>query len=97
VQETTTQDETETSIFNEIETRFRLTCKAPISSTKLIDQLGYLGDSEIATQIVEGTYNIPDKVDDATALVLEEIGHIGVELYNGDVTISITPEEFQYF
>ena len=97
IYETSTQYETESSIFEEIETRFQLACEAPISRTKLIDQLGYLGDSEIAAQIVGGTYEIPAEVDDATALILEEIGRIGVDLSNGDTTITITPEEFQYF
>ena len=46
---------------------------------------------------MEGTYDIPDEVDDATALILEEIGRIGVKLSDGEVTVTITPEEFQYF
>ena len=97
VYKTSTQHETESSIFAEIETRFQLACAAPITSTRLIYQLGYLGDSEIATQIVKGTYEIPDEVDDATALILEEIGRIGVDLTNGDKTMSITPEDFRFF
>ena len=61
--------------------RFELAAQAPISGgTTLIDQLGYLGDSEIARQIIEATYDIPDEVDDVTALILEEIGRIGVKL-----------------
>ena len=77
--------------------RFELAAQAPISSTKRIDQLGYWGDSEIANQLVEGTYKIPDEVDDATALILEEIGRIGVKLSDGEVTVTIPPEEFRYF
>jgi len=57
VQELTTQTSTEDYIFEETEMRFKLAAQALISSTKLIEQLGYLGDSEIARQIVEGTYN----------------------------------------
>ena len=36
-------------------------------------------------------------MDDATALILEEIGKIGVQLTNGEVTVTISPEEFKYF
>ena len=97
VEESQTREETERFIFDETEVRIHLATDAPISSTKLIEQLGYLGDSEIAQQIVEGRFEVPDEVDDATALVLEEIGRIGIQLSNGDVSIDITPEEFQYF
>ena len=46
---------------------------------------------------MEGSYEIPDDLDDATTLILEEIGRLGVQLTNGEITIEITPEEFQYF
>ena len=74
-----------------------LAMEAPITSSMLIEQLGYLGDSEIAQQLVEGRYDIPNELDDATALILQEIGRVGIQLTNGEVTIKITPEEFQYF
>jgi len=96
LQESDGQEETEDFIFEEMEVRFQLAAKAPISKTKLIKQLGYLGDSEIAKQLIEGHLQIPDEIDDATALILEEIGKIGI-LTNREVTIDITPEEFQYF
>ena len=83
--------------FGEAEMRFQLAMEAPITSSMLIEQLGYLGDSEIAQQLVEGRYDIPDELDDATALILQENGRVGIQLTNGEVTIEITPEEFQYF
>jgi len=48
-----------------------------------------LGGSKIAQQIVEGTFDILDKLDNTTALNLEEIGQIGVKLSNGEVSITI--------
>ena len=96
IEDSTTKEDTEDFIFAENEYRFQLANDAPISSTKLIEQLGYLADSDIAQQIVEGSFEIPDELDDATALILEEIGRIGVQLSNGEVTIEITAEEFQY-
>ena len=74
VQESRTQEETKEFIHKEAEVRFHLATEAPIEKTTLVEQLGYLGDSSIAQQIIEGSYDIPDEVDDATALVLEEIG-----------------------
>lgn len=84
-------------ISEENEIRFYMAADAPISKTLLIDQLGYLGDSEIAQQLAEGSFKIPDEISDATALILEKIGRIGMQMTNGDVTITITQEEFQYF
>ena len=42
IQESTNQKETEEFVFEENEMRFQLAAEAPISSTKLIEQLGYL-------------------------------------------------------
>ena len=80
IEDSTTKEDTEDFIFAENEYRFQLANDAPISSTKLIEQLGYLADSDIAQQIVEGSFEIPDELDDDTALILEEIGRIGVQL-----------------
>ena len=52
--------------------------EAPISRTKLIDQLGYLEDIKIAQQIIKGTFEILDNINDATAMLLEEIEKVGV-------------------
>ena len=70
---------------------------APISSTELLHKLGNLADTEIAQQIVEGTFDIPDVIDEATAKILTEIGSMGIQLTNGSVSIDITPEEFQQY
>ena len=51
-EDSTCKEDTEGFIFAENEYRFQLANDAPISHTKLIDQLGYLGDSDIAQQIV---------------------------------------------
>ncbi len=97
VVEATTKEEAEQMIFNETEVRFQLANDAPISKTMLINQLGYLADTDIAKQLVEGSYEIPDEVDDVTALLLEEIGRIGIQMTNGDISVTISPEEFTYF
>lgn len=59
--------------------------------------LGYLTDSEIAQQIVECRYTVADDVNDATALIINYICRLGVQLTSGDLKIDISPEDFQYF
>ena len=54
----------------------------PIASTYLITKLDNLAATEIAQQIVEGAFDIPDEIDEATAEILKEIGSMGVQLTN---------------
>jgi hypothetical protein len=84
-------------IRKKIEYRFQLAADTPISKTKLINQVGYLADANIIKQLIKGTCKIPEEVDDATALILEEIGRISIQVTNGKQTITISKEEFQYF
>ena len=51
----------------------------------------------IIKQIVEGSFDVPDKMDDATSLIIEKRGRIGVQLTNNDIMITTTTEKFQYF
>ena len=46
---------------------------------------------------MEDTFDIPDKIDKATADILKEIGSMGIQLTNGSVSIDINPEEFQQY
>ena len=48
------------------------------------DKLCYLSDRDVASQIIEGTYDIPTDLDRELTLVLEEIGRMGVKTINGD-------------
>lgn len=51
-----------------------------VNKIVLINQLGYLADTEIAQQLsIKGCFDIPeDKINNTTALILEEIGRISV-------------------
>ena len=64
----------------------------------LAAKLRYLSDKELARSIIEGTYHIPTDLDDATKLILEEIGKIGMKMRNeeGQET-EITPGDFIKF
>ncbi len=39
-------------------------------SSKLIEQLGYLGDSDIVQHLVEGRYDTSEELNNATTLIL---------------------------
>ena len=62
------------------------------------DWLRYLEDEELTTSIITGTYDIPADLDPATALILTEIGQMGLKITNGEGNeIIITPAEFTLF
>ena len=70
-EDSTSKEAMEQFIFEETEQKFQLAANAPIETTKLMKQLGYLANSDIAEQILNGTFIISSDLDDATALVLE--------------------------
>ena len=78
--------------------RFTMAHSAAIMKHFLGDKLRYLSDRDIASQIIEGTYDIPTDLDRESTLILEEIGRMGVQIINGDrPPITITPEDFTKF
>ena len=84
-------------IFEETEQIFQLAANAPIKTTKLMKQLGYLAYSEISEQVLNRTFIIPSDLDDATALVLEEIGRIGIQVRHGKTIVTISVDDFCHF
>ena len=52
---------------------FTLAHNAPIMKHFLAGKLRYLEDEDIAKAIVDGTYDIPPELDEATRHVLREI------------------------
>ena len=40
---------------------------------RLYDNLGFMGDSECAQRVLEGTYVFPEEIDPATKILVEEI------------------------
>ena len=74
IQEIKEKDEVESVIQRECEVGFTLGHSTPIMKNLLANRLRYLLDKEIARQIITGTYDIPDKIDQATKLIFDEIG-----------------------
>ena len=73
----TTKAEVEAAIQRECTGRFQLGHAAPIKSSLLGEEVGYLSDAKVAQDIIMGTYDIPDDMEEGTALVLKEIGRLG--------------------
>jgi len=48
------------------------------------EKLRYLSVEALAKAIITGTYDIPTSLDPATAMILEEIGKLGIKIVNGD-------------
>ena len=84
-------------IQQESECRFHLAHSARITKSSLAYQLGYLSDTEIAREILEGTYDIPNDVDETTELILDEISRPGMRIQVGDEVIEISKEDFQRY
>jgi hypothetical protein len=96
-EEYTSEDEVITAIQEETEVRFHLANSAPICQGLLAEQLGLLADTETAQRILDGTFKAGPEINDATTLLLQEIGRLGCMLTNGEVIIEITADEFQEY
>jgi hypothetical protein len=84
-EEFTAEDDVIAAIQEETEVRFHLANSAPICQGLLAEQLGLLADTEAAQRILDGTYVAGPDIDDATTLLLQEIGRLGCMLTNGEV------------
>ena len=77
---------------------FDLVHSTNISLSSLKEKLQYPSNKEFAKELLDGTAEIPDDVDDTTALVLKEIGRLGMEVkHESGQKFVILPEQFKYF
>ncbi len=84
VKEYTVQEDVEQAIQWECKVRLSLAHSAPIMNLLLGEKLQYLLDESLAKTIITGTYDIPTNLDPATAMILREIGKLGMKIVNGD-------------
>jgi len=82
IEEYTVQEDVEQAIQRECEVRFLLAHSAPIMNSLLGEKLWYLSDEALAKAIKTRTYNIPTSLDPATAMILKEIGKLGIKIVN---------------
>jgi hypothetical protein len=77
--------------------RFRLAHSAPCYQGQLFDDLGFMGDTECAKMILEGTYDYPPDTDKWTKKILQE-AHITFSQLSGiEIKTMITTEDFQNY
>ena len=90
------KEEVEQVVQEECKVRFYLAHKALVMKHSLANTLRYLEDEELAKSIVEGTYEIPIDLDEATKYILQEIGKMGMKIRNKEEEeIIISPEDFE--
>ena len=93
--------DTEADIFQHVSAnlseQFCLTLTAPCCNGPLFNDNVFLGDTEAALQILEGTYCYPSGTDPATKLLLEEADITYSKLSADEIAAYVTTEDFQYY
>jgi hypothetical protein len=76
------------------EQRFDLSMSASITISSLQEKLGFLSDTEFATNLLSGKVEIPDDVDNVTAMILREIISLFQTLHSEHQEITLGEEQF---
>ena len=98
MREYTVQEDVEQAIQRECKVWFSLAHSAPIMNSLLGEKLRYLSHESLDKVIITGTYNIPTDLDPATAMILQDIGKLGMKIVNGNNNeIIIRQEDFKHF
>ena len=77
--------------------RFRLAFTASCYHGQLFDDIGFIGDTECAKQLLEGTYVFPPETDNATRLLFEEVARVYAEMGPDELATYVTVEDYQYY
>ena len=92
-----TEDGVFLEVSKELSSSFRRDFSAPCYSGGLFDDIGFLGDTVAARQILEGTYEFPPDTDPATKLLFEEAAHTFAKLSNEEIATFVSVEDFQFY
>jgi hypothetical protein len=95
--EYTDRDEIESRIMINNSARFRLTENTPPMQEPLLSDLGYLGDTDAADAILDGTYICPPEVDDYTKEFLACLQQPTQVNPEAAIHTSITKTDFQSY
>lgn len=87
----TNKNDIEQAIQSEVCNRFHLGHEAPIANGLLGHELRYLHNLDIAYAILNGTYIAPNYIDDATKMMLSEIGKLGTSVLDRN-----NPDKIQF-
>ncbi len=75
--------------------RFRIAFTAPCNKTgPFFNEIGFLGDTNAAQQILEGTYLFPPDTDPATRLLFKESTITYVSMSKEEVARYVMAEDF---
>jgi hypothetical protein len=77
--------------------RFRLTESTPTMQEPLVSQLGYLGNMEAASQILNGTYVCPPELETETQLFISALRVTSPTMMVSKVSTSVTKEDFKSY
>ena len=91
-----TEEEVFTQVSKSLTERFRLAFTAKCHEGQLFDDIGFIGDTAAARQILAGTYVFPADTDPATMLLLEEAGHMFRSMPDKEVATYVTIKDYQY-
>ena len=98
VDEIKTKDGVFATVSENLAERFRLAFSAPACQPgQLFDDIGFLGDTEAASRILENTYEYPPDTDPATKLLLQEAASMYARMTDEEVATFVTAEGFQYY
>ena len=90
-----TEDEIFGKVSSHLAQRFRLAFSAPCHRGQLFDDIGFLGDTAAARDILQGAYEFPPDTDPATRLLLEEAAHTYAKMSQEEIATYVTVDELQ--
>ena len=91
------QANVERAIIQNNSTCFHLTEGTPVMQEPLLSDLGYFGDTMVAQQILDGTYECPDGMDDYTREFLQSLQQSRHISPDEQIDTDITKEDFQAY
>jgi hypothetical protein len=95
--EKTDQAEVEAALMDMVAQRFRLTEQTPFMQDPLLSSLGHLGLTATAQDILSGTYECPEEVDEYTKTFLTSLQFPSHPHMIPDISCEITKQDFQQY
>jgi hypothetical protein len=93
--------DTEETIFEHaaehLSLQFRLANSALIYSSTLLDNIGHLGDTQCALNILDGSYAFPPATNKWTIKILQEAHHTYKLLNSGTIKTRVSIEDYQEY
>jgi hypothetical protein len=95
--EYTDKEEIEQVVWEMTQDCFTLASSSPLCNGLLGEELGYIADTDIARQILEGSFMPPEDTSDTTIVVLEEIARIAQQVAIGSARLDVQPDKYSTY